>query len=260
MTAPGPLSGKNILVTRGGKGGEELAEQIRARGGKAFLVPMIEFRAYEDPHAAEYIQTLPQYDWIIFTSKNGVKFFLQQCRQNGVVCENLNINWAAVGKKTAVYMENNGLKVAFTPRHFTAKDFAAEFLAEVRGAGEVLLPKGNLAGTMIADSLRNSGIMVKEWTVYETYLPKENKEKLAEVLKTVKLDYAMFASPSSFRHFKETADDSGIDLHRLTTGIVCIGPVTSRTVEAYGCKVSVAPKEYTIQAMLEALCQYIKRN
>ncbi|GER66166.1 uroporphyrinogen-III synthase [Weizmannia acidilactici] len=259
MNTNGPLSGKRILITRGGKEGERLAAQIEALGGKAFVVPMIAFRAYEDPNAHEYLKKLPEYDWAVFTSKNGVQYFLEQCSKSGISCDRLYINWAAVGKKTAAYMDKCGLKASFTPSKYTAKDFAAAFLSSGHSLKRVLLPKGNLASSEIADSLKKSGIIVDEWIVYETYLPPESREKLLEVLKWENIDFALFASPSAFRHFKAVIDASGIDHAAQRIKMAAIGPVTKSAVEEAGFTVQVSPDEYTMPAMLSALCQYVTR-
>ncbi|AWP37493.1 uroporphyrinogen-III synthase [Heyndrickxia coagulans] len=258
MTANGPLSGKNILITRGGKDGEKLAAQIEALGGTPFVVPMVSFRAYADLSASVFLRKLSAYDWVVFTSKNGVRYFLEACSRAGIACEHLNINWAAVGKKTAACMEQSGLKVSFAPRKFTAKDFAREFLRSGHRASRVLLPKGNMAGTEIADFLRKSGIIAEEWIVYETYMPEGAKEKLTRLLRREHIDFALFLSPSAFRHFKGALEESGMDIAGLSTRIAVIGPSTRQAVEKAGSRAAVCPDEYTVEAMLGALCDFVR--
>ncbi|KHD86896.1 uroporphyrinogen-III synthase [Heyndrickxia ginsengihumi] len=257
MTSDRPLAGYHILVTRGGTSGQRLAAEIQSLGGKAFIVPLIDFKQYIDRQAAHFIQQLDHYDWLVFTSQNGVKFFLKQLKEYGIHIQDLHMNMAAVGKKTKEYLETYGIQVDFVPSRFTAKAFAEEFFEQIVSIKRILLPKGNLASATIADFFRKRGIMVDEWIVYETYLPEKQKKILAKLLKSTNIHFACFTSPSSFQHFMKVIEEFHFDLNQLAIKFVSIGPVTDHTIENYGLKAAVSPDVYTIPTMLDALCQYI---
>lgn len=70
-----PLKGKTVFIPRSGKQGKELSKRIVQLGGEPYCIPLIEFREGKDPNGLQYLKSLNQYDWVIFTSQNGVKFF-----------------------------------------------------------------------------------------------------------------------------------------------------------------------------------------
>ncbi|MBS4173726.1 uroporphyrinogen-III synthase [Bacillus sp. FJAT-49736] len=250
-----PLDGKSILIPRGGTQGKKLCDKISQLGGTPYMVPLIDFRKNHDPNAREYLKRIDQYNWIIFTSQTGVKFFFQQLAHHNLALSP-STKIAAVGEKTKMAIEKFQLEVSFVPDFFSADDFANEFTNVGNQSKRVLIPKGNLARDVIAKSLVSLHWIVDEWIIYKTIFPRESKEKLIYLLENVKLDYGLFTSPSTFHHFMEVANDPVREQKAKTMRIISIGPVTNRAVESYGWKVSASPEKYTMEDMMESLCKF----
>ncbi|MED3653438.1 uroporphyrinogen-III synthase [Heyndrickxia sporothermodurans] len=252
-----PLLGKHVLVTRGGEKGKKLAGEIINLGGVSYVTPLIDFQENDDSKAQTYVEKLHEYEWIIFTSQNGVDYFFNELKKLKAICkfDSLTNRIAAVGSKTKEAIEKYNIEVEFFPKQFSATDFIAEFIKEKEVAGPVLLPKGNLASKTIAKGLEEKRIHVDEWIVYQTFLPPESIDKLVTIVNENELDYAMFTSPSSFHHFMNIVKDYSLQNKIQKIEFVTIGDVTKKAVEEYGYKVVASPAIYTIDCMLESLCK-----
>ncbi|MBS4199833.1 uroporphyrinogen-III synthase [Bacillus sp. FJAT-49732] len=257
-----PLKGKHVLITRGGEQGEKFCMDVASSGGVPHMVPLIDFRAHHDQNASYFVKTLNHYEWIIFTSKNGVHYFFQQIK--GLVDEHLfhdgNIQFAVVGEKTKEALHRYRLPSRFMPNVYTAEDFAREFFDQGLTGKKVLIPKGNLASTTIADSFRVRGFTADEWIVYETYYPSKETDKLVQMLEEDLLDVAAFTSPSTFNHFMKIVNQHHLTKHAKQLLYAAIGTVTKRTIEQSGYTTHICPKTFTIDDMFNEICLYVKKQ
>lgn len=254
-----PLKGKKVFIPRSGKQGKELRDRIVQLGGEPYCIPLIEFSEGQDPHGHQYLNKIDQYDWVIFTSQNGVKFFFQELSKNNISLSH-QTKIAAVGEKTKDALQRHQLQVSFVPSLFSADDFAIEFEDQVKQPKKVLIPKGNLARDIIAKTLLSKGWTVDEWIIYDTIFPIESKEKLASLLEHVQLDFALFTSPSTVHHFMEIAKERKLEKKAKLIDFISIGPVTNKAIEGYGWKVSASPLKYTVEDMLDCLCKLITKR
>jgi len=249
-----PLKGKKVFIPRSGKQGMDLSEKIERLGGEPYFIPLIEFCEGKDPLGTEYLKNINQYDWVIFTSQNGVKFFFQQLA-NCNIALSPDTKIAAVGDKTKEAIEKHHLKVSFVPTLFSADDFAIEFRDVKAHSKKVLIPKGNLARDTIAQSLKSENWLVDEWIIYDTIFPIESRQRLGALLAHIQLDYALFTSPSTVHHFMEIAKEPKLLNKIKMIEFISIGPVTKHAIESYGWKVSASPESYTVDDMLDCLCK-----
>jgi uroporphyrinogen-III synthase len=256
MNSSLPLAGREILVTREKQAAQEIADIIRQYGGIPHIVPLISFKPFLDHKESTYIERLKSYDWIIFTSKNGVRFFFQKLEEYNLSLQGFGTRFGAVGEKTHKEMKRYGIHADFIPQLYTGADFAREFLQEFPDAGHVLLSKGNLARDTISSYFLKKNKSIDEWITYETVFPKESEKKLIMLLQQNKLSAVTFTSPSTIRRFMKIIND--YDLQDLLNGlsIVCIGPVTKEAADQYGLTVQVVPEKYTVEDMIEDLAQY----
>lgn len=257
-----PLKGQHVLITRGGEQGEKFCTDVASAGGIPYMVPLIDFRAHEDINASHYMTKFEQYDWVIFTSQNGVNYFFEHIRDQ--VSEHAlrksNVQYAVVGEKTRDALNRYQLPSRFMPNVYTAEDFARDFFELGLTAKKVLIPKGNLASTTIADSFHSRGILADEWIVYDTYYPTKKINKLIQLLSEDLLDVAAFTSPSTFNHFMKVIKQNHLHMHANKLMFTSIGTVTKRTIEREGYDVSVCPEKFTIDAMFAELCHYFSNS
>ncbi|CAM3935525.1 uroporphyrinogen-III synthase [Lederbergia lenta] len=253
-----PLAGRHVLITRGSNQGEKFCMDVASAGGIPYMVPLIDFRAHEDINAPNFINQIAQYDWIIFTSKNGVDYFFQHI--NGHIDPSIlrrsHIQFAVVGEKTREALDRYNIPSRFMPNVYTAEDFSREYFEQELTAKKVLIPKGNLASKTIAEGFRSHNIVADEWIVYDTYYPTKNTDKLVRLLSEDRLDVVAFTSPSTFNHFNKIIEEYHIDFRTKKLKIASIGTVTKRTVEQAGFEVSICPDTFTIDSMFVELCDY----
>lgn len=253
-----PLKSKHVMITRGGEQGEKFCTDVASAGGIPYMVPLIDFRSHQDPNAGYFKKSLGNYDWIIFTSKNGVKYFFELMETHMEQFNQLknSINFAAVGEKTRDELRNYHIEAHFMPNVYTAEDFAKEFFDKGFSASRALIPKGNLARRTIADSFRDHHLIADEWIVYETFYPTKDTDYLVNVLKDERLDVVCFTSPSCFQHFMKIVRLYHLEELARKLTISTIGKVTARAVEREGYEANICPDVYTIDAMFAEVCDY----
>jgi len=240
-----PLSHTSVLIMRAEIQAKEMAEAVRSRGGIPIEIPLLQI----EPSAMQLARPLQEYDWIIFTSTNGVRFFLEGIGKNGIPS---SIKLAAVGEKTKRELEVHGYSVHFMPGKFIAEVFAREFLLLVQEGARVLFPKGNMARDILPNELRAHHILLDEIVVYETRRNEAAKALLMEVLRSGQVDVLTFTSPSTVSHFAALLEGTNWREWTKHCTIACIGPVTEKAALAYFPSVLV-PDTYTIEGLLQRL-------
>lgn len=248
-----PLAGKRIVVTRPAGQSAPFIGKIEKAGGTAYAVPLIAFKEAFDQQDEKMLSRLHTYDWIIFTSKNGVDFFM---RKAGSRLQELDVKWAAIGTKTAKAMNAYGLTVSYMPLSFSADDVADEIQSGRFSPRNALIPKGNLARSLVGQAIRQNGGQADDWIVYETYFPEEAKRSMLELIRSKGADMYTFTSPSAVRHFAAILTSAGEPLPAADYAV--IGPVTEKEAKAFGIPVSISPEEYTVDALMKEITTYYK--
>jgi len=250
-----PLTGITVLVTRGKDQAKEFSEKLSKLGAVPLETPLISFSLPETIEPAKQaIKEIHKYDWLIFTSKNGVDFFFQLLEEP-IKMEDLP-KIAVVGKKTAKALERIGIEPALVPEKFVAEGLIEELKPLVAPYERVLLVKGNLARPILKQSLEEIGACVTDAVVYETKLNSEGKQETIDLLIKGKIDVITFTSPSTVQGFMKILE--GLDWHQLLkhSVIACIGPITKQAAEREGLQVQICPENYTIDDMIEAIVNY----
>ncbi|MDQ0219393.1 uroporphyrinogen-III synthase [Peribacillus cavernae] len=258
MNAIKPLKGYNVLVTRGKEQAADLIQTIAANGGIPHAVPLIDFVLPKDAdRVKQQLTRLEEYDWLVFTSQNGVDFFFKQLQQ---VKTPLNMpKIGVIGNKTKKALARNGHDADFMPDQFIAEVFAAQFPAHLTQNDKVLIVKGNLARSTIYDEIKKFSQNCEEMIIYETIFPETSLKQLTELLQTAKINIVTFTSSSTVDHFMGAVNRIAMQKEASKPIIVCIGPITRKTAESYGLNVDVCPDhEYTTHAMIECLVRYLQ--
>jgi uroporphyrinogen III methyltransferase / synthase len=257
-----PLFGQRIVVTRARSQASELSRLVEDLGGEPYEFPVIRTVAPDDfAPLDDALQRGTEWDWILFTSVNGVEMFWERMRHNRVDVRSFaTAKIAAVGAKTASALAERNLQV-----EVTAPEYVAESLLEALGdlvhAGEkILLPRANIARKFLPDALRERGCAVVEVDAYKTEPVTENAAELAARLADGEIHAITFTSASTVNNF--VAAMAGHDLHTLLQGVTTamIGPVTAQAAEERDLPVSVIADTYTIQGLTEALISHSRKT
>ncbi|SEU17805.1 uroporphyrinogen-III C-methyltransferase [Paenibacillus sp. NFR01] len=259
-----PLFGKRIVVTRSRSQASELVDRIEELGGEPYEFPVIETVMPQDAgkkaQIAAAFQQLTAYDWVFFTSVNGVEFFWRHLAEQKVDLRVLyRARIGAVGPATAAALGERGVVAEQLPGEFNAEGLLAAFGPELKPGQKVLLPRGDLARAWLPDKLRELGLEVTEIDTYETVAAGEDDDELLKLLEEKRIDAVTFTSSSTVRNFIGILQRMGhADPLPLLSGvkIACIGPVTERTAVEAGLTPGLMPEEATIEALVQELVRW----
>lgn len=246
------LEGKTILVTREKKQADIFAKMIVQEGGTPVVIPLLKIVCREEEKNRHIFQQLPSYDWIFFTSANGVFCFFQLLEKYHADINPL-AKLAAVGHKTEAVLIKHGYTVDFVPSVYDAEHMANEFLPQHKVNGRVLLVRGNLSRDVLPNYFTNEDIFFDILEVYETKHNTSKKELLNETLATKKLDYLTFTSPSTVDAFMKMASRANQKKHLHNTTCVCIGTTTERRAKELGFETIKSPAQFTIEEMIKLM-------
>ncbi|MDF2558003.1 MAG: uroporphyrinogen-III synthase [Bacillales bacterium] len=256
------LQGKTVLITREKSQARDLSETISNHGGVPIEVPLLSFQLPSGQVKTDTVQKIERvnaFDWVVFTSKNGVDFFFKFLQELKIDLSP-NVKIAVIGKKTLQVIENYGYKPAFVPPSYVAEAFLPSFL-EILESGElVLICKGNLARDYIAKGLREKGFEVEQAIVYDNVQPEGTDALLVRAFRETKVDIVLFTSPSTINNFMDAIHKNHLEEFVQESVIVSIGPVTTKRIEELGLKVSLSPSEFTVQGMMVELEKYFSIN
>jgi uroporphyrinogen III methyltransferase / synthase len=256
------LRGKRILVTRARTQAKPLARAIETLGGEVVEFPTIEIRPPDSYGSLDRaIERIKTYDWLIFTSVNGVEQFLarlEKLKKN--LAELAGIEIAAIGPETAKRLEAAGIPPGLVPRRYQAEGILETLPAETLRGKKVLIPRAAKARDILPETLRQRGAHVHVVIAYQTVLPQVDVPALCEVLRDGGIDVITFTSSSTASNFAVML--SGQDLPRLLvrTVIACIGPVTEKTVEDLGLRAGIVAAEFTVPGLVSAIADYFSRK
>jgi uroporphyrinogen-III synthase len=236
-----------VVITRPAEQAAELAELVAERGGEPVLLPTIQVVAVplmaEDTTALTHIA---QFDWLVVTSRNGVRFLAEALAGQPLPQPPLKI--AAVGEQTAVALAQHGWTADFVPASFSAADLAAE-LGNMAGQ-RLLLIRGNLANPALAQAWQAAGAQVTAVTLYQT-IPAVWTAEQAAVL-SAGAEVLTFTSPSTFTNFRQLGGATAEAL-LATARIATLGPTTSAAIRTAGYPVHIQPAVQTVAALVEAI-------
>lgn len=261
-----PLFGKRVLVTRTREQAGDIVERLEALGAEAVEAPTIRVLPPEDfGPLDEAIARVSGFNWVVFTSANGVDAFMRRLQASpGDVRELKGVKLCAIGPATADRVLQHGLKVDLVPLEYRAEGILQALQTSGPLEGQrFLLARADIAREVLADELRKSGADVKEVTAYRTTLAEVDREGDPDVyamLLEKRIDVVTFTSASTVRNFvRSYGSDAAQDLLR-STAVACIGPVTAEAAEQCGIHTAIMPEQYTIPALVDAIVAYFSRQ
>lgn len=256
-----PLFGKRVLVTRSREQASVLSEKIEELGGEAWEFPTIAIEEPIDPKPLEdAIKNAANFDWIIFTSVNGVKAFFDVMKKLKIDIRRLaNVNFCAIGPKTKEAIEAKGIMVEFIPEIFQAEAIIEGLKDFLKPGQKVLLPRADLARPILVESLKALKMNVHEVIAYRTVKNAADSQELLEKLKNKEIHVITFTSSSTVRNFVDALGSNNVDELLGGVTIACIGPITAQTARKLGLAVDITAEKYTIEGLVESLVNYFNR-
>jgi uroporphyrinogen III methyltransferase/synthase len=251
-----PLFGRRVVVTRARAQAGELSAELERLGAEILEFPTIEVRPPEDLGPLDAaVSDLDSFDWLVFTSVNGVEAFVGRLAHRGLDLRAVprKARIAAIGPATAQRVNEAGLRVDVVPREFRAEALIEELAAGELAGKKVLIPRATRAREILPERLRESGAEVVVPPAYESVPASGGKEKLAGRLEGGEVDCVTFTASSTVENFVGTFGEG--EAGRLLAGVrvACIGPITAETVRRYGVRVDAEAREYTIPGLVEAV-------
>jgi uroporphyrinogen III methyltransferase/synthase len=255
-----PLFGRKIVVTRSREQASDLSERLRKLGALPIEFPTIEILPPDSHDDLDHCAArLGEYDWIIFTSANGVRFFISRLLEIGRDIRDLKgPRIAAIGPKTAEELEALKIRVDFVPREYRAEAIYEGMRKEDLGGKKILIPRAKVARDVLPAELRKAGARVEVVEVYRTIRPESGVEKVRELLEKNQVAAVTFTSSSTVTNFVELLGKENASKLMERTIAAAIGPVTAETAKSFGIETAVVPKDYTIPALVESLVAYFK--
>ncbi len=255
MPAPvsgAPLSGQRILITRPREQTAAFAGGLEALGAWAVVFPTVEILPLRDGGALdEAIRGLPEQDWLVFTSANGVRHFLARCEALGAMDGLKRLDIAAIGPQTARLLEDRGLSVRLVPEEYRAEGILSALDPDrVRGR-RFLLARVAGARDVLPETLRRWGAAVTVVEAYRNEPVRDGAHRLARTLEQV--DWVTFTSPSTVNAFVDLLGDARAKFPAVGVRVACIGPITANAARKRGLEVDVEAREYTVAGLIQAL-------
>ncbi|MGM8214257.1 uroporphyrinogen-III synthase [Bacillaceae bacterium W0354] len=253
------LKNKTIFLSRDKRKAISFIEQFDKIGAFVMAVPLISFQIFEHEENNERLKNLLNHDWIVFTSINGVEFFVETLKKFGMTVKDLkeihHIRYAAVGTKTEEALVKHGLEVSFVPSVFDADHFSLQFLKH-HHPKYPLLVKGNLARDVIDETLKGRSIPFETMFVYKTVI--NESVELKKLLNDQQIDYYCFTSPSSIDALIQLSHK---DLkEEFDKPCFCIGETTEKRALQAGFINTIVPKEYTLDGLAAKIIECSERG
>jgi uroporphyrinogen III methyltransferase / synthase len=244
------------VVTRARAQAGELSVELEKLGAEVLEFPTIEVRPPDDLGPLDAaIQDLDSFDWLVFTSVNGVEAFVERLERHGLDLRSVprEAKVAAIGPATAQKIREAGLRVDVVPREFRAEALIGELAGDSLAGKKVLIPRALVAREILPEKLREAGAEVAVPPAYESVPSSEGGDELARRLEAGEVDCVTFTASSTVENFVGAFGEEDARRRLLGTRVACIGPITADTARRRGIRVDVEAREYTIPGLVEAV-------
>lgn len=257
-----PLSGKRIVVTRARPQASAFSGALARLGAEAIEFPTIEIAAPESYEPLDRaLGQLAAYDWIIFTSVNGVNRFAARMGTLDIPARAAaKAQLAAIGPETAKALGALGLTARVVPGEYRAEAILDEIGMDAMRGKKVLVPRAAEARDVLIETLREWGAIVDVVAAYRTIPGASDTGRMRALFEAGKIDVVTFTSSSTVKNF--AALFPAADMTRLLaqSAVACIGPITEESARAIGIRVDVVAEEYTIAGLTTAIVEYFGRQ
>ena len=253
-----PLFGKKILITRPLEQIDDFKHQLHVLGATVIPFPTLEVL---DPSSwaplDRAIRKIDQYDWVIFTSTNSVKhFFIRYFRIHSDIRELNNIKIATIGPATAKAVRAFNISVDTLPMDYRAEGLVESLRGKVIKGTRVLIPRAKVAREVLPIQLHQQGAQVEVVDAYQTRIPKSYNSGWHQILEQQPPHMVVFTSSSTVSNLATIVHPRSLARSLQHVSVACIGPITAKTAETLGLKVSVVPRHYATTSLVDAITTY----
>jgi uroporphyrinogen III methyltransferase/synthase len=253
-----PLFGKRIVVTRARAQASDLVRRLADLGAECLEYPTIEVAPVKDLGPLDRaIEKIDQYDWLVFTSVNGVRFFFERLSALGRDVRALGrLKTAAIGPATAAALKERGLNTDIMPESYRAESIAAVFKGLDVAGSKILLPRADGARPVLPLELSRMGARVEEIITYRTHPADHSAAELIAKLENRKVDVITFTSSSTATNFRALLPDARFEQLLQGVTVASIGPITTETAQKLGFTVRLTADTYTIPGLVESIVRH----
>ncbi len=255
-----PLFGRRIIVTRARAQASGFLSMLEELGAECIEFPTIEVVPPDSWDVVDDgIDSLETFDWLLFTSVNGVEFFLERLAHAGKDIRDLKgIRIAAIGPKTGAVLGNFGIRPDLVPGEYRAEATAAALKERGISGARILLARAAEARDVLPVELRAAGSEVIVAPVYKTIRPQQDTDRIRKFLADGEIDAVTFTSSSTVANFigMFEGEETGLLEWMKRTAVACIGPVTAETARGKGLEVAFTADPYTIESLCTGLVSY----
>jgi uroporphyrinogen III methyltransferase/synthase len=260
-----PLAGKRVVVTRAPEQAAEFVAQLESYGAEVLLLPSIRIAPPENLAALDRaVVELESFDWVIFTSRNAVKFFASRFPLVGITRERMN--QLTLAPKVAVIgasTHNEALSIGFLPdveaHESRSEVLAAELSDQLRGK-RVLLPRGDRADSSLPRALEAAGANVVEVIAYRTIRPESFDPAVVEAIRAGEVDAITLFSPSACETLLAEIGLETLSRHSSKIRIASIGPTTSNAVREGGLPVAIESPSASSAALCAVIAEFFRNR
>jgi uroporphyrinogen III methyltransferase / synthase len=259
-----PLKGKRIVVTRASEQAEDFIGTLESLGAEILLLPAVAFSEPDDFGPLDRaVSDLEKFDWVIFTSRNAVRFLASRFEHIEISLERVNSlmltpNVAVIGNATSYEAWSVGFIPQYEASESSGEALARELAEQVRGK-RVLLPRSDQADARLPDALRDAGAEVTEVIAYRNVVPPFEPSVL-DAIRGGAVDVLTFFSPSAYRRL---AEEIGVETLRRQSGkilLASIGPTTSGAIRQDGLGVAVEAHAASGAALAQAIGDHFRER
>ncbi len=263
MNSDKPLRDRTIVLTRPRAQAEGLASALEGLGAQIMFCPTIEIAEPDNYHRLDdAIDHFYGYDWIVFTSVNGVDYFFRRFNHLGHEVGNLDeLRVCAIGDATAERLRELQIHVDVVPAEFKAEGVFTALQHFLGGSEQLqglnfLIPSAAVARNFLPKALTDAGARVDVVPAYRTVLPMNiDRARLATIL-AGGADCIAFTSSSTVRNLARLFDTHDLSEALADVVIACLGDVTAQTAVEYGLQVRIQPQQFTIPALVDAIAAF----
>jgi uroporphyrinogen III methyltransferase/synthase len=251
------------VVTRAPEQASELIRELERLGAEVLILSTVSFAPPSDWQPVDSaLRAIDEFDWILLTSQNAVRFLAQRVRELKLgpkVLETEKPSIAAIGSATARAASESGFRVDYTARERSGEGLARELQASLKNS-RVLLPRSDRADDRLPNLLRGAGAQVTEVVAYRTAVPEPPNAGIVDRVQRGEVDAIVFASPSAYHNLSDVIGAKQLAELSSRLDFAAIGPTTARALREAAARVAIEANESSAAGLADAIAKHYRRQ